>query len=324
MTDTEAKKTTETPEKAAEVVEKTEEEVAAAADDEEEQTNLIVNYLPQYVTEAKLKDMFSQFGELEHVKLMLDRNTQSSMGYGFVKYVKAESAAAAIKAMNGYQMDAKKLRVGYSHPRSEANVYVGNLKPTTTKEELEKLFGRFGPIIECKILVDHETGQSKGCGFVKFENVSNAKDAINGLSGMELSEIGLRPLTVKFARKHEKPHHAHYGGGMQRQGGAPRFRAGGAGAGGAPRHAPVDYTGFCLFVYNLPRDTNDAALRSLFNRFGNITSANVMLDYSGACRGFGFVNFEKKEDAQKAINEMNGFIHKNNKLVVSFKSDKRQ
>jgi len=303
------KKTTET------VVKEPETAAAAPAgvDEEEDQTNLIVNYLPQHVSEERLREMFSKFGELEHVKLMLDKGTRQSMGYGFVKYVKPESAAAAIDALNGYQMDNKKLRVGYSHPRSEANVYVGNLKPDVSKEKLEELFARFGPVIECKILMDQETGQSKGCGFVKFENVNHAKDAINGLSGMLIEDLCLRPLTVKFARKHEKPHHTHY----QRQP-APRFRP-------APRAAPsepVEYSGFCLFVYNLPKDVNNDTLRKLFAEFGNITHANVMLDFNGSCRGFGFVNFEKKEDAQKAITGRNGFVYKNNPLSVSFKSDK--
>jgi len=316
------KKTAETAEKATETVEKTTvaeevEDDEAAVDDEDEQTNLIVNYLPQQVTEEKLREMFAKYGELEHVKLMLDKMTQTSMGYGFVKYVKAESAAAAIEALNGQAMDQKKLRVSYSHPRSEANVYVGNLKPSVTKEDLEKLFKRFGAIVECKILVDHDTGVSKGCGFVKFENVANARDAINGLSGMSEDAYCLRPLTVKFARKHEKTHHNHFGS-MQRQS-APRFRPTGV---AQPRHAPVEYSGYCLFVYNLPRDTTDAALRSLFSSFGSITSANVMVDYNGLCKGFGFVNFEKKEDAQKAVKEMNGRIVKNNSLSVSFKTDK--
>jgi len=318
------KKTTETAEKVTDVVEKSAAQAEGEeADEEDEQSNLIVNYLPTSVTEDKLREMFEKYGELEHVKLMLDKVTQTSMGYGFVKYTKAESAAAAIAALNGFQMETKKLRVSYSHPRSEANVYVGNLKPSVTKENLEKLFSRFGTILECKILVDHESGLSKGCGFVKFENVSNARDAINGLSGMSEDEYCLRPLTVKFARKHEKPHHNHY------DKPAPRMRSSyssssSSGAGGAARHAPVEYSGFCLFVYNLPRDYNDGALRSLFSSFGPISSANVMVDYSGACKGFGFVNFDKEEDAQKAVKEMNGRVVKNNPLSVSFKTDKRR
>jgi len=284
-----------------------------AGEAEDDHTNLIINYLPQYVSEARLREMFGKFGEVEHVKLMLDKMTGTSMGYGFVKYVKPESAAEAISAMNGFQMDQKKLRVSYSHPRTEANVYVGNLKPSVTKEQLEKLFQRYGSIIECKILMDHDSGVSKGCGFVKFENVNDAKDAIAGCSGADLPEYSQRPLTVKFARKHEKPHHPHYPPPHQ----APqRFHPN-------PRPSqPVEYTGYCLFIYNLPQNTTNEDLRTAFGRYGTITSANVKLDYNGSCRGFGFVNFEKKEDAEKAIEGMNNMIYKNRTLKVSFKEDK--
>jgi len=301
--------------KAAEPEKVTEEEGAAeAVDEEEEQTNLIVNYLPQYVSEDKLREMFAKFGELEHVKLMLDKVTHASMGYGFVKYTKPEAAAAAIDAMNGHQMDQKKLRVSYSHPRTEANVYVGNLKPSVTKEQLEELFRRYGPVVECKILVDHETGVSKGCGFVKFENVNHAKDAIAGYSGASLPDYCQRPLTVKFARKHEKPHHNHYA--MQHQ--PQRYHAN-------PRPSqPTEYTGYCLFIYDLPASTTNDDIRTIFSRFGPITSANAKLDYNGNCRGFGFVNFANKEDAEKAVLEMNGHVYKNRPLKVSFKEDKRQ
>jgi len=284
-------------------------------DEEEDQTNLIINYLPQRVDERQLREMFAKFGELEHVKLMLDKVTQTSMGYGFVKFVKPEAAAAAIDALNGFQMDQKKLRVSYSHPRTEANVYVGNLKTTVTKEQLEALFKRYGPVTECKILVDHETGVSKGCGFVTFENVNHAKDAIAGCSGAEIPEISQRPLTVKFARKHDKVHHGHYQ--MQRPP-VQRFHPP-----AAHTAAPAEFTGYCLFVYNLPPETNHDFLRSLFNRFGTITSANVIFDYSGTCKGYGFVNFANKEDAEKAIQEMNGYYVKNRALKVSFKSDKQ-
>jgi len=300
------------PAKAAAEPEPAPEESGEAEDD---QTNLIINYLPQYVTEAKLREMFGRFGELEHVKLMLDKETQASMGYGFVKYTKPEPAAAAIAAMNGHQMDQKKLRVSYSHPRTEANVYVGNLLPSVTKEQLEELFKRYGTILECKILMDHDTGVSKGCGFVKFENVNHAKDAIAGFSGANIPEYCQRPLTVKFARKHEKPHRPHYTmphPPVQRYHPNPRPTA------------PTEYTGFCLFIYNLPNTTTNDDLRSMFERFGQITSANVKLDYNGACRGFGFVNFAKKEEAEDAITNMNGFVYKNKALKVSFKEDKRQ
>ena len=63
--------------------------------------NLIVNYLPSTMTEAQLKEIFQDYGELESVKLMTDKMTKVSLGYGFVKYYKDEDAQKAIENLNG-------------------------------------------------------------------------------------------------------------------------------------------------------------------------------------------------------------------------------
>merc|ERR1719379_1920536 len=64
-----------------------------------------------------------------------------------------------------------------------------------------------------------------------------------------------------------------------------------------------------LYVKNLSPDVDDAKLREMFVNFGNITSAKVMRENSGKSRGFGFVAFEKKEAATRAIHEMTNTLH---------------
>ena len=62
-----------------------------------------------------------------------------------------------------------------------------------------------------------------------------------------------------------------------------------------------------LYVGNLPFSIRNDKLKEIFAKFGNITEATVITDkYSGRSKGFGFVEFEKDEDAQNAIKEMNG------------------
>jgi cold-inducible RNA-binding protein len=62
-----------------------------------------------------------------------------------------------------------------------------------------------------------------------------------------------------------------------------------------------------LFVGNLSFNTMDDQLRSAFSEFGGVTSASVVLDrMTGQSRGFGFVEYESAEDAQRAIENMNG------------------
>merc|ERR1712207_70614 len=83
--------------------------------------------------------------------------------------------------------------------------------------------------------------------------------------------------------------------------------------GGARRN----YTGANLYVKNLSPDVDDAKLHEMFVNFGTITSAKVMREQSGKSRGFGFVAFEKKEAATRAIHEMTNALHHGKPLYVS-------
>ena len=198
-------------------------------------------------------------------------------------------------------------------------MYVGNLSPKLTREQLEQLFGRFGPVVECKILVDRETQQSRGCGFVKFERRADAESAIQSMNGAVITDISVGHLTVKHARQHDKTHRRPYGTAPQTAAAAapetaPRARPAGTG--------PVEYTGVCLFVYNLPRDTDRNALRALFEPHGALTNVQVKRDMNGQCCGYGFVNFARDADAKTAIDKMNGFDFKGHKLQVNYKTNK--
>lgn len=72
-----------------------------------------------------------------------------------------------------------------------------------------------------------------------------------------------------------------------------------------------------LFVGNLPWSVDDAALGELFSSYGEVTSARVITDRdSGKSRGFGFVEFESSEDAETAMNEMDGVEVEDRELNV--------
>ncbi|KAK2983265.1 hypothetical protein RJ640_009279 [Escallonia rubra] len=73
--------------------------------------NLYVGYLPQSVDDSRLRELFSPFGKITEARLIKDRTTGLSKGYGFVKFESSVDAAAAVMRMNGYQMDGKMLAV---------------------------------------------------------------------------------------------------------------------------------------------------------------------------------------------------------------------
>jgi len=83
------------------------------------------------------------------------------------------------------------------------NIYVGNLSYKMTDEDLRKLFGGFGAVSESKIVIDRETGRSKGFGFVEMPNQSEGDEAIKQLDG---KEIDGRNIKVNVAKpKEDRP-----------------------------------------------------------------------------------------------------------------------
>jgi cold-inducible RNA-binding protein len=76
-------------------------------------------------------------------------------------------------------------------------LYVGNLPYDTTEAQLSDMFAAHGTPSSAKVIMDRDTGRSKGFGFVEFENDSEAKAATEALNG---TDLGGRSLTVSEAR----------------------------------------------------------------------------------------------------------------------------
>eukprot|EP00359_Climacostomum_virens_P001133 CAMPEP_0204899100 /NCGR_PEP_ID=MMETSP1397-20131031/1662_1 /ASSEMBLY_ACC=CAM_ASM_000891 /TAXON_ID=49980 /ORGANISM="Climacostomum Climacostomum virens, Strain Stock W-24" /LENGTH=163 /DNA_ID=CAMNT_0052067017 /DNA_START=54 /DNA_END=545 /DNA_ORIENTATION=+ len=73
--------------------------------------NLMVNYIPTTIDELQLRQLFEQYGAIESIKIVCDRETRQSRGYGFVKFVSAASASHAIQELNGHAIMNKRLKV---------------------------------------------------------------------------------------------------------------------------------------------------------------------------------------------------------------------
>ncbi|KAJ8687581.1 hypothetical protein QAD02_023375 [Eretmocerus hayati] len=205
-------------------------------------TNLIINYLPQTMTEKDLYSMFVTIGPVESCRVMKDYKTGYSYGFGFVNYTKAEDALSAISTLNGLQVQNKKLKVSFARPSGdeikETNLYVTNLPRNITEKQVEELFNKFGTIVQKNILKDKLTGLPRGVAFVRYDKREEAQEAINHLHGT-IPDGGSEPLSVKIAEEHGKQKAAYYAGwqagyNQSRGGGAMmgRGRGGGAGGGG--------------------------------------------------------------------------------------------
>jgi cold-inducible RNA-binding protein len=104
-------------------------------------------------------------------------------------------------------------------------LYVGNLPYTVRDEDLQQAFGAFGSVNSAKVMMERDTGRSKGFGFVEMGSDAEAQSAIEGMNGQSL---GGRSLVVNEARPMEARPPRSGGGGF----GGPRGGGGGFGGGG--------------------------------------------------------------------------------------------
>ncbi|XP_017877019.1 ELAV-like protein 3 isoform X12 [Ceratina calcarata] len=326
---------------------------------EESKTNLIVNYLPQSMTQDEIRSLFSSIGEVESCKLIRDKLTGQSLGYGFVNYHRPEDAEKAIITLNGLRLQNKTIKVSYARPSSEAikgaNLYVSGLPKNMTQQDLENLFSPYGRIITSRILCDNITdtdevrqfvtgggdylpGLSKGVGFIRFDQRVEAERAIQELNGT-VPKGSNEPITVKFANNPSNNNKAlpplaaylapqatrRYGGPIHHPTGRFRYSplAGDLLANSMLPGNAMNGSGWCIFVYNLAPETEENVLWQLFGPFGAVQSVKVIRDLqTNKCKGFGFVTMTNYDEAVVAIQSLNGYTLGNRVLQVSFKTNK--
>ena len=111
-------------------------------------------------------------------------------------------------------------------------LYVGNLAYSVRDDSLLQAFSQFGTVTSAKVMMDRETGRSKGFGFVEMGSDAEAQAAINGMNGQALEG---RAIVVNEARPREDRPGGFGGGGGGRSGGGGGYGGGGYGGGGGGR-----------------------------------------------------------------------------------------
>ena len=221
--------------------------------------------------------------------------------YAFVSFQTKNDAERARRELNGVTIQAKyassinkvskpvrlcryESRNILSNIDPRCNLLVKNLSPQVSAHLLFNTFIKYGDVRSSKLMVDI-MGQSKGFGFISYYRWEDSVSAIEHLNN---TELGGKNIKINYLEK--------------------------------GRHHVVKRNN--IYVKEIPKKNfSDKELIELFNKFGKINSAIVLKDEKGESKGFGFVCFEKPEDAEKAQKEMNGkkiFDDVENKLYVSF------
>ncbi|XP_039971528.1 RNA-binding protein 39-like isoform X3 [Xiphias gladius] len=155
-----------------------------------------------------LEEFFSAVGNVRDVRMISDRNSRRSKGIAYIEFVEANSVPLAI-GLTGQRLlgvpiivqasqaeknraaaAANNLQKGTSGPM---RLYVGSLHFNITEEMLRGIFEPFGRIESIQLMMDSETGRSKGYGFITFADAECAKKALEQLNGFELAG---RPMKV--------------------------------------------------------------------------------------------------------------------------------
>ena len=171
-------------------------------------TNLIINYLPQNLTDDEFKSMFLSIGPLISSKVVRDKATGMSYGFGFVEFRNPTDASRAVCSLDGLHMQNKRIKVAHANKNEDGedsgtNIYIKNIPKEYKEKELNEIFKPYGTITQSKILMDLNTGESRTVGFVAYETREQAECAIAALNGKNPSGSQF-PLYLKFADDPEK------------------------------------------------------------------------------------------------------------------------
>ncbi|EDW05893.2 LOW QUALITY PROTEIN: uncharacterized protein Dmoj_GI16327 [Drosophila mojavensis] len=196
---------------------------ANTAEDRTSATNLIINYLPQDMTDRELYRLFSSCGSINTCKIMRDYKTGYSFGYGFVDYNSEVDSEEAIQKLNGFYVRNKRLKVSYARPGGQSikdtNLYVINLSRNINDDQLDRIFSPYGLIVQRNILRDKLTGRPRGVAFVRYNKREEAQEAIKALNNT-VPEGGSQPIWVRLAEEHGKAKAAQF---MSQIGGGPHM-----------------------------------------------------------------------------------------------------
>lgn len=254
--------------------------------------SLYVGELDPTVTEAMLFEIFNMIGPVASIRVCRDAVTRRSLGYAYVNYLNTSDGERALEQLNYSLIKNRACRIMWSQrdpalrKTGQGNIFIKNLDEAIDNKALHDTFAAFGNVLSCKVATD-EQGRSKGYGFVHYETAEAADSAIKAVNGMLLND--------------KKVYVGHHISRKERQSKLDEMKA--------------QFTN--LYIKNLDLEVTQEEFEELFNRYGSVTSAIIQVDDEGKSKGFGFVNYESHDEAQRAVDNLHDIEINGKKLFVS-------
>eukprot|EP00456_Euglypha_rotunda_P091358 TRINITY_DN959_c0_g1_i18.p1 TRINITY_DN959_c0_g1~~TRINITY_DN959_c0_g1_i18.p1 ORF type:complete len:458 (+),score=69.80 TRINITY_DN959_c0_g1_i18:111-1376(+) len=155
-------------------------------DYEGKQNKIFVGGISWDTTDAGFTSFFSRFGEIKDAVVMRDRVTGASRGFGFVTFADPSSVDKVLA--QDLKLDGRVIDCKIAIPRGQVagksthrtkKIFVGGVSPKITQEEFKEHFAQYGGVTDAVIMIDHDSGRSRGFGFVTFDSEETVEQVLS-------------------------------------------------------------------------------------------------------------------------------------------------
>ncbi|CAF2097886.1 BnaA05g16080D [Brassica napus] len=275
---------------------------------------LWIGDLLHWMDETYLHTCFSHTNQVSSVKVIRNKQTCQSEGYGFVEFLSRSAAEEVLQSYSGVTMPnaEQPFRLNWasfstgekraSENGPDLSIFVGDLAPDVTDTVLLETFAAYQSVKGAKVVIDSNTGRSKGYGFVRFGDENERSKALTEMNGAFCSSRQMRVGVATPKRA------AAYG---QLNGSQALTLAGGHGGNGSM--ADGESNNSTIFVGGLDADVTEEDLMQRFSQFGEVVSVKIPVG-----KGCGFVQFGNRQSAEEAIGSLNGTVIGKNTVRLSW------
>ncbi|KAG9450966.1 hypothetical protein H6P81_010931 [Aristolochia fimbriata] len=271
----------------------------------DENKTIWVGDLQYWMDESYLHSCFAHTGEVISIKVIRNKQTGQSEGYGFVEFHSRAAAEKVLQNYNGapmpntdqpFRLNWASFSMGErrSDSGSDHSIFVGDLASDVTDTLLQETFAsRYPSVKGAKVVIDANTGRSKGYGFVRFGDDNERQRAMSEMNGVYCSS---RPMRIGVATPRKSS----------------GFQQGGFASNGSTQ-SDNDSTNTTIFVGGLDASASDEYLRETFSQYGEIVSVKIPVG-----KGCGFVQFAHRNNAEEALQKLNGTVIGNQTVRLSW------
>ncbi|KAB2083513.1 hypothetical protein E1A91_A05G278700v1 [Gossypium mustelinum] len=260
-----------------------------------------VGDLYHWMDENYLHSCFASTGEIASIKVIRNKQTGLSEGYGFVEFFSHATAEKVLQSYSSvlmpntdqpFRLNWATLSTGEKRSENgpDLSIFVGDLGADVTDSLLHETFASKYPSVKtAKVVIDANTGRSKGYGFVRFGDETERSQAMNEMNGVYCSS---RPMRIGAATPRKSS-------GYQQQ----YSLQGGYASNGNSTQSDGDSSNTTIFVGGLDPNVTEGDLRQPFSQYGEIVSVKIPVG-----KGCGFVQYANRNNAEEALQKLNGMV----------------